>query len=415
MVELSIEMRPSSRSGLYAYNLANLFVQVKVGRGFKLKDDYSFMVYSEKLMLMAGARTGSRGLWGRATRQGRSFSMTMVGKTVWMPGKYFFLMAVEGGSVTRIDLDLDENRCFVMGKPHRCKSGSDEDVLARQVFDHHEYWRDMFLMLGSAQLRHKALEWLKRNVVGLNHDDHQQGRRDSFDYNLLITTDQSLRTVEQGVKPMLKMCAIHDGAKVRFGDCKEFFDQSSKNPYHALDALFDELVDLRGNKDFDAHESQKYIFVIYNLIYLRSGDVRERLVRRLHEVGLDERSSVIFCGLRPDIEALMEQDPSLKNHFTDKNCLYRAPYTVEEVVSSFFLDNRLDDYVFSPAAVEKVCRLFIEAARRGKLLWPDTYVLSLKLHLLCREFTSDAPLLGNEIRPEDIEEKDFLCHLEPTN
>lgn len=134
MLQLSIKMLPESSCNQYAYNYADLLVQVKLGREFKLKADYSFMVYSESLRLMAGESTWDG--WHQAWRAGRTFSMTMRGNTLWMPGKYFFLMASRDGRYAiRFDLVLDDKCSFTVGAPRCCKSLSDEDILAHQVFE----------------------------------------------------------------------------------------------------------------------------------------------------------------------------------------------------------------------------------------------------------------------------------------
>lgn len=136
MIQLSIKMLPESGSNQYAYNFANLLVQVKVGRDYRLKDDYSFMVYSESKRLMAIESTWKQKIWHQAWRSGRTFSMTMCGETVWMPGKYFFLMVPKNeGYAIRIDLELDDKCCFIVGEYRRCGNGSDEDILARQALD----------------------------------------------------------------------------------------------------------------------------------------------------------------------------------------------------------------------------------------------------------------------------------------
>lgn len=131
-----MKMLPESGSNQYAYNFANLLVQVKVGREFRLKDHYSFMVYSENLRLMAIESTWKQKSWHQAWRAGRTFSMSMYGETVWMPGKYFFLMAPKSEShVIRIDLELDDKCCFTVGEDRYCEPHSDEMILVRQALD----------------------------------------------------------------------------------------------------------------------------------------------------------------------------------------------------------------------------------------------------------------------------------------
>lgn len=136
MVQLSIKMMPESGSNQYAHNFASLLVQVELGCEFRLKADYSFVIYSESLWLMAVESTWKLKYWHHAWRAGRKFTMTMRGKTVWMPGKYFFLIAARSGEhVIRFDLELDDKCHFTVGAAHRCEPLGLEEVLVREALD----------------------------------------------------------------------------------------------------------------------------------------------------------------------------------------------------------------------------------------------------------------------------------------
>lgn len=136
MIQLSIKMLPESASNQYAYNYADLLVQVKLERGAELKTDFSFVVYSERLWLMAEESTWNKSCWHYAWQSGSTITMKMHGHEVWLPGKYFFLMLSKNdGSVIRFDLELDEKCCFTVGKPRRYNGLSGEDILVTQDFD----------------------------------------------------------------------------------------------------------------------------------------------------------------------------------------------------------------------------------------------------------------------------------------
>lgn len=166
MVELSIRMLPKCGSNQYVYNFAELLVQVRTGREFRLKADYSFMVFSENLMLMASESTWKRDCH-HAWRAGRMFTMKMPGNTVWIPGKYFFLMAAkDGGCVMRFDLTLDEKCCFTVGEPRRCEQQSDEAILAHQAFDTDDLWDPFCPWIGFAQHRRTELNEVLHGFFG---------------------------------------------------------------------------------------------------------------------------------------------------------------------------------------------------------------------------------------------------------
>ena len=159
MIQLSINMLPKSGSNQYAYNFADLLVQVKMGRESKLKTDYSFMVFSESLVFMAGESTWNKCHWHHAWRAGRTYSMTMLGVTVWMPGKYFFLIAPKNeGRIIRFDMELDDRCCFTVGEPRWCEKQSEEGVLAYQALDVALPWNSLFTCEGLEQLERPELD-----------------------------------------------------------------------------------------------------------------------------------------------------------------------------------------------------------------------------------------------------------------
>ena len=159
MIQLSIKMLPQSGSNQYAYNFADLLVHVKMGRESKLKTDYSFVVLNENMVLMASESTWNHCHWHHAWRAGRVYSMTMLGVTVWMPGKYLFLMVPKSeGRVIRFDLELDDKCCFTVGEPRWRETHSVEGVLACQALDAASSWNPLFNGTGMAQPNRTELD-----------------------------------------------------------------------------------------------------------------------------------------------------------------------------------------------------------------------------------------------------------------
>ena len=152
-------MLPESGSNQYANNFADLLVQVKMGREFKLKADYSFVVLSESLVLMACESTWHHCHWHQACRAGRTYSMTMCGVTVWMPGKYFFLIAPKDeGRVIRFNLELDDRCRFTVGEPRWCEAQGEDAILARLALDAASDWQPLFPCIGIAQPKRTELD-----------------------------------------------------------------------------------------------------------------------------------------------------------------------------------------------------------------------------------------------------------------
>ena len=68
------------------------------------------------------------------------------------------------------------------------------------------------------------------------------------------------------------------------------------------------------------------------------------------------------------------------------------------------MDSRLNKYEFSPAAIDRVCRLFTELSRRGELLGSDHYVERLQFYLMLEQCCIDADLDDKVINAHDIDE-----------
>ena len=338
------------------------------------------MVYSESLMLMAGESTWNR--WQQAWRAGCTFSMTMHSNLLWIPGKYFFLMATRDDEcVIRFDLELDENCRFAVGEPHRCKPLSDEDILAHQVFEAADIWNALCDFAGIAQLQHKTLEWLKLDAANSNGDNVQQTGHDVPNRNLLVAKDWGTdndwypfdvfhHVAYHCVAKMLIMST--PGLKIRIADCSEFYKPEQENPYHLLDAFFDKenpLYDDTFNmedqvdywlwkspyKNNRHNQPSTFVFVLYNVSALD-----EDILNRLQEVLQEERQYIILCGYQETIEDVMKREPSMRTYFPEANRVALEDATLEEVIRRTFSSSELYGFHLTPAAVDKMCRLLVK-------------------------------------------------------
>ena len=419
-------MLPESGSNQYACNFADLLVQVKLGRESRLKADYSYMVYSDSLRLMAGETTWN--CWHQAWRAGRTFSMTMRSNTLWIPGKYFFLMATRDGEcIIRFDLELDEKCCFTAGEPRRCEPLSDEDILAHQVFEAADFWNALCDFAGIAQLRRKTLEWLKLNAANSNGDNVQQTGRDVPDRNLLVTKDWGIdndwypfdvfhHVAYHCVAKMLIMSV--PGLKIRIADCSEFYKPDQENPSHLLDAFFDKenpLYDDTFNmedhvnywlwkspyKNNDRHnQPSTFVFVLYNILALD-----EEALNRLHEVLQEERQYIILCDYQETIDNVIERKPSLRAYFPEANRIALENATLEEVIRRTISNSELYEFHLTPAAVDKVCRLLVKEQKQKSLGDSGYYARQLaQLPGLYKRNSDDKTVID----ADDIDEAELL-------
>lgn len=422
MVQLSIKMLPESGSNQYAYNYADLLVQVKLGREFCMKADYSFVVYSESLLLMARESTWRQNYWHNAWQARRTISMTMHRNSgaLWMPGKYFFLVATkDGGCVIRFDLELDEMCRFTVGEPRRCKPLSDEDILAHQVFESAELWNALCENAGMAQLRRKTLDWLKDNVASSNAV--------TPDYNLLVTRERGTdidwypfdvfhHVAYRCVAQMLILSVPK--LKIRIAGCKEFYKPKEENPYHLLEAffdkenpLFDDTFDMEDHvnywlwqspyKDEDQYDNLPctFVYVLYDLC------IDKVVLNRIHEVLQEKGHFVILCDDKSSIDELMEHVPSMRDYYPEANRIVLEAATPQEVIRRVFSSNELNVNL-TPAAVDKVCRLLMEESKQRGLGSSKSYARQLsELSGLDPRNSEDETVID----ADDIDEGEFLA------
>ena len=316
--------------------------------------------------------------------------MTMRGNTLWMPGKYFFLMASRDGRYAiQFDLVLDDKCSFTVGAPRCCKSLSDEDILAHQVFEAAEFWDALCDFAGIAQLRRKTLEWLKLNAIKPNGDTVQLVEQDAPDYNLLVTKDWGIdndwypfdmfhHVAYRCIAQMLILSV--PGLKIRIEDCSNFYKPEKENPYYLMDAFFDKenpLYDDTFNmedhvnywlwkspyKNNDPRDQPcTFVYVLYNVPVLD-----KEILNRLHEVLQEERQYLILCGYHETIEDVMRQEPSLRAYYPEANHVALENATSEEVIRRTLSSRELYEFNLTSAAVNKVCCLLEKESKQRSI------------------------------------------------
>ena len=410
MIHLSVKMLPESGSDELTHKFADLEVSVKVDCNYHLKDNYSFMIYSENYSLMAGATTWEKPEMDSAKHTGRTFSMTMHGREVWMPGKYFFLMSSEekGGGVDRIDLELDDQGNFSMGRPYRCKRLSDEVTLSHRLFYRPFFWRSLTSLPGAAQFRRWILDRAKWNQISRVKDEEDEDTRLRFCNNLLVTMD----TPSMSLLPVKLLISLSDiQGSCREGDCATFFDPTNYSPYHVLDDFFDEK-----HCPDSFVEPKDFVFIFHNLG--ASNDGLNKALSRLHKVWPSDHHNAVFCGTQSEIDTLLELNPTLGAHFPEMNRVSEEPYTLEEVLHGFFKVVEEINLKLSPMAVDKICRLLIEASRQGNLWrWNKEGARHFLKTELIPKFSlrsvkaisqGELSMENASVTPEDIDDEAFI-------
>lgn len=420
MMHLSIKLMPESGNYEFAHNFGDLEVQVKVDRSFKLRDVYSFMVFNEQLVMMAGATSWKDAHYlsnpqDKPERTGRVFTMTMHGRSVWMPGRYFFLMSNGKGRIVRIDLTLDDHGGFTMDMPRECAPLSDESMLVSHVFYEYKRWNILLFRPGTSNFRRWSIDRLKWDAVN--------------EYKTEVAGESSTVQVKQNNNLLISMntqsdffgyvkslwSALDLPGVLREADCSKFYDPGCNNPHQGIDEVFNDKTS--DDYSYLSKHERHVVYFFHNIGSLNDGSGRAAL-SRLYKVWNDNNHDAIFCGTKAEIDALLEQNPKMRDRFTEENRIDEQPYMLDEVLNLFFWRCKNLKLRLSPAAVDKVCRLLVEASGMGLLWrWSDEEIWRYLTTRLIPQHNRNAVLAAQQgakiddcsmARPEDIDESDFL-------
>ena len=362
MQHLSIKFLPASGNHEFMYNYGDIDVVVVSTKSIKPSHPHAITIYNEQLMMMADLYSGNLADEKSLMKcSGRSIKAKLIGKEIWVPGKYFLLVRnCTTEEVSRFDLTLDEHCEMRVTGCRECSKVSVEAVLCGELYIGSSLaWREFSKRPGVRQLRDWAVARAQQNVLNdMRSDEQGTNRMLSFNNNLLVTMhgDDSLI-----LNVNLLARSVAKGRLVKQISCTELDDPTvGPNRYDKLNELFE--------KDSDApwedNSNKKFIIVFYNIGIL-AGASGKAIIKKLMTYWPREDKSFIFYGTRAEIDALLEQNPSMKEHFPVYNRLAVEPSTLEEIIMLFSRKLRYASLRLSPAATDKLCRLIIEAHKQG--------------------------------------------------
>ncbi len=357
MTNLSISFQPKESFGNQTYNFGDVNVRITLEDNFKHSGIYCFLLYNDQLMLLADAETK----YDMSRRLNKSIKATLQSQLVWIPGKYFLLVRNDEGKVLRYNLILDnEGKFIAQGKPFFCPSMSDEDMLSGRLYNCKNKWKLLSRKPGTMQLKRWVINRAKQNELNwMRYEMHQAHLE--FCNNLLISGKP---TGIIGSSVMLLLHSAEIMTKHMFGHLDQFYDMTKPNPYESMTDFFNAVKPCDDFFSMIQDSTKAYTFVFSNLdaLFDSSGKLIMKAIQT-HWPG--NSNSAIFYGTQQEITELLEQYPSLGQHFPAENRLSIEPYTREEMIYVMFEEARLAHLEFTPAAVEKVCNLITEAFERG--------------------------------------------------
>ena len=418
----TITLQTQSGNQDYVYNFGDIETVFGLPHRASVTEHYLMMVFKDRLTLRADARTRNNNDSAplpdnNVVRRSRSqLKATLHSTMVWIPGNYFLVVRCdETGELCRFDFSLDECSTFHVTGSRDCERYGVEDMLSGKLFKFNsQALRLLLTRPGFGQFR----EW----VIKRAQEDEFNEKRAELGKVQPMTPNRNMLVYSHGGVSRLGREAINaicDVVDMVEGDCATFIDRTCPNPYENLNSIFSERIRFGFDSLTESKNDYQIGMLFYNLWALNDGDGR-LFMAKLDTCWPNKKYSVIFYGTRQEIDTLMEQNPTLRSHFLQHNCIEEEPPTAEELMQLFFIEADEAKLRFSPAAVDKVCRIIAEPGRSGITARWDVndlhrYVHDTLQHNYSRHAVTDLQSgygikHSIEVIPEDIVPEAMLPH-----
>lgn len=406
MTKLYLTLQPQESGKTFTYNYCSVSIELTLDRSLKCSDTYSILLYNSHLMLLCGAKTSDNLI----ERSGKTFRANFHDNHIWVPGDYFLLLRNGAGMVWRFDICLDETGQFHVQTPYPCPKMSDEDMLSGRLYGKKTQWRLLSNRSGHMQLKRWAIQRAKENELNEMRSSMLEKRIELSD-DLLISS-RTRPCNNSSIILLMHVCEVDTERK--FANCESFYDTTKSNPYEALNEFFD---DSHAKSDFlslieDSTKRHTYVFSRISALLENGGKTIMKVIRAHWPDGKD---SAVFYGSGQEISALLEQNPSLGQIIPKENRLAMEPYSLEEMLHTFFEETASANLTLSPEAVDKACRIISQAYEQGIIgHWQKQdireYVTQNLKPSYCKNAingmrTGGLPL---EVQPADIDEAYLL-------
>lgn len=343
-----------------ACNTGDAVVVVKLDKSMKADEHYSFFIYTDDLMLMADAETGQ----DTVERRGRVLQAHLHGRCPWMPGNYFLLLRWAHDDVLRYDLQLDEHHQWhVDATPTRCQYMSREDILSGTLIMQRAAWSRLSSHPGARQLKEWCINRAMQNRVNASRCNDHYNPLEMNDNLLVAYRSRIWRTM---VPLMMKRIGNIEGELCPV-DCAILFDPTRSNAFEELHSIFGDSS--AANNPFDmfqswADDSRLRIYCFRNIGALVDTGGKN-LMRAILRHCPTKNKKVIFMGTQQEIDALLEQNPTLQQYFPPQNRLSEEPYSCQDMLRLFFSEADGAHLLLSCKAREKAWRVVGKAWRQG--------------------------------------------------
>ena len=276
-------------------------------------------------------------------RSGGELTYEMACSRIWLPGNYVLYVRDNDDLLTRMDFTLDGHleTHFDAAEPTlRCDAN---DVLTALI-DKEPEWKGIASLPGMRQMRERIIDCKHLSIYNsLREEQGGKPIHDTANY-LICTRRDSLREWQ--------LAAFHSllgrSASFHYVDCSTLYDATCNNPYEHLNEL---LLSIAGD--------DVCLTRLGALLSTGGKTIVRRLLGEMMSVRIP--GSLWLCGTRQEIEALLDQFPSMKEMFGRDSWIEQEPYTEFELVQAFF--DKMQKENLEPSAELKDC--IVRTIRRG--------------------------------------------------
>lgn len=364
-----------------------------IDRSMRLSDDYEFAFYNDRMMCLHHDSTSYEGV-KRVGR--RSFTFTIPCFRVWMPGDYRMLVRADGGKVLRFDVRLHDDLEFEVSKPVNCEPLSDDDILS--LLPQRSGWTSLTRYPGMRQMRRWLVERRRQEIAG--------GSMFTLD-KLRLCNNLSL-TFRQADRKKSLMRAFVSVADENY--YTSVFDCAHLSREDRLDDLFSDSVN-ENVLDLSSDNERFYILTKIGVLGTPEG---ARLAARIGEEA-SAGSALVFGGTRAEMEAAASRMPTVWKWIPQENQLEEESPDCSEMVYAFVAAANERRLVFSPQALDKLCRAVAKGYEQGRIAnWTTDEIRHYMASQLQRRYLDRVVRDYNRLRerwvePEDIDEQALIA------
>jgi len=280
-----------------------------------------------------------------------AITLTMLSCVIWLPGRYvLYVRDNHDDSLVQIPFALDDQLKATVSDPQPCLPCSPEDILTSTINGYDHNWDLVAQRPGMTQIRNFVVRQRQFEV----YNEFRKGMRGEAlrsKGHLLIGTRN--RDLSQDLLFRLHALVANDFT-FKAVDCGTLFDPARNNPY---EMLFEEL-----------YVTGQNIICLTNPGALLGTGGKVIVKKVIEKIRIDESKYLLWlCGYKQDIEAVLNQFPSLGAFFPKDHRLEQEPPKDFEQVHAFFDALKSERLYCSIEAMDGLAHALLEGCRKGIL------------------------------------------------